>query len=344
MERSFYTIAKTSLILVYLVIVAGAVVRMTGSGMGCPDWPKCFGYYVPPTDIETLEWQPNRDFKKGQVIIVQETLQVAKIDFKTKTTFDSANWAPYTKHDYAKFNVWHTWIEYINRLVGALAGLATLVMAVISFRFWKRRKKITFLSWFIVLGMGFQAWLGATVVYSLLAPVRITLHMLMALVIVGAILYVMYIVSDNHDNYTFGKTFRSLVLFSLVLTFIQVALGTQVRQYVDEQAKLMGEYAKDQWLLSPTLNFYIHRSFSILVLIINAAIYWQTRKNNWKLPATSWIMVLIGFEVLSGILMYYVDFPFGSQPVHLVLASILFGLQFYLFLKVYSPKMAKNSL
>jgi len=31
--------------------------------------------------------------------------------------------------------------------------------------------------------------------------------------------------------------------------------------------------------------------------------------------------------------MFYLDFPFGSQPIHLIIASILFGIQFYLFLE-----------
>ena len=184
MQKQYFKIAKVCLILVYLVIIAGAVVRMTGSGMGCPDWPKCFGYYVPPTNADILEWKPNKKFKKGQVIILNETLKVAAINFTTKKSYDNTNWKNYTKHNYAKFNVWHTWIEYINRLFGALAGLGTLILAIYSLKLWTKTKRITIISWLIVIAMGFQWWLGATVVYSVLEPFKITIHMAMALVIV----------------------------------------------------------------------------------------------------------------------------------------------------------------
>ena len=82
---------KISLILVYLVIIAGAVVRMTGSGMGCPDWPKCFGYYIPPTEVSELEFQANREYEKGQVIIVDETLRVAATDFTSEEKYSEEN-------------------------------------------------------------------------------------------------------------------------------------------------------------------------------------------------------------------------------------------------------------
>ena len=114
----FRKIAKIALVLVYLVIVAGAVVRMTGSGMGCPDWPKCFGYYIPPTERAELEWHPSREYKKGQVIILNESLWVANSDFLSATQYNPQNWEQYTRHDYATFNAFHTWTEFINRLFG----------------------------------------------------------------------------------------------------------------------------------------------------------------------------------------------------------------------------------
>ena len=73
-----------------LVMLAGSVVRMTGSGMGCPDWPKCFGYTIPPTGIETLTWAPNRSFDEGNIIIIQEKLLVATSDFVSTEVFPSS--------------------------------------------------------------------------------------------------------------------------------------------------------------------------------------------------------------------------------------------------------------
>ncbi|MFS4416779.1 COX15/CtaA family protein [Maribacter sp. 2307ULW6-5] len=343
MHVTFRKIAKTTLALVYLVIVAGAFVRMTGSGMGCPDWPKCFGYYIPPTTAEELNWYPNKTFKKGQVIIVDETLQVAGSDFTTGTAFNEKNWEAYTKHDYAIFNPWHTWVEFINRLLGALAGLATLVLALISLRFRKENLRIPLFCWLVVLGMGFQAWLGATVVYSVLEPLKITLHMLMALVIVALLLYVIFIANTEDKKIRYDRQFLVLSGVALALTVAQIVLGTQVRQFVDEQVDLLGYGAKELWLQDPNLQFYVHRTFSIIVVLVNVYLFARVRNLDLGHLKMYWVLFLLAIEALSGIAMYYLHFPFGSQTLHLILAAILFGVQFYIVLDALKPQSAPKT-
>lgn len=336
MKFSFYKITRIALILVYLVIVAGALVRMTGSGMGCPDWPKCFGYYIPPTDINELMWAPDRTFEKGQVIIKDEKLFVAKQTFTSSSAFDESAWEPYTKHDYAEFNPVHTWVEYINRLIGALAGIAVFIMAVASLSLWRKKTNIILLSWLTVFFMGFQAWLGATVVYSVLNPVRITLHMVMALIIVAVLLYIL----DKSKSLTStvvlfkqDSLFKKLIVVSIIITLIQVVLGTQVRQFVDERLKLLGYEQIHLIMDSPQISFYIHRTFSFVVVGIHVWLYLRNKKLNLGYRKTAWVLWLLLFEVGSGIAMFYLDFPFGMQTVHLVAASLLFGVQYYLLLE-----------
>jgi cytochrome c oxidase assembly protein subunit 15 len=335
---SFRKLAKASLILIYLVIAAGAVVRMTGSGMGCPDWPKCFGYYIPPTEASELEWKANKEYKKGQVIILNKTLKVAREDNTASLEFNTENWEEYTKHDYAIFNPWHTWIEFINRLLGAVAGLATLLLAFASIKYWKKQKKVTLLSWLVVFGMGFQGWLGATVVYSVLQPFKITLHMLMALVIVAFLLYIIFIVNKENKRITYDRPTFLIAVAALVLTIFQVILGTQVREFIDHQIDFLGPNAKDLWLQDPTVQFYIHRSLSIGIALINAALAYRILKLNLGHLKIYWILFILVLEIFTGIAMYYIDFPFGSQALHLVLAAILFGVQFYLVLDAIKPR------
>ena len=340
MKNYFLPASKTALVLVYLVIIAGAVVRMTGSGMGCPDWPKCFGYYIPPTEKSELLFTPDKTYNKGMVIIKDESLLVAKSDFTTGKNFSNSNWEKYTKHDYAIFNPLHTWVEYINRLFGALAGLACLIVAILSISYRTKNKKITLFSWIVVFMMGFQAWLGKTVVDSVLSPFKITTHMIVALLIVALILYIIKNSSVKEAKTTYHKKFNTYVWFAILLSILQIIMGTQVRQNVDHEIK-NGVTASILWLQSPTLWFYFHRSFSIIILFLNLYLFYLNKKLKLKFNILNWVIVLIGFEILTGIAMYYFDFPFASQPIHLTIASILFGVQFYLVLQTLEPKINK---
>ncbi len=331
MKKYFLKSAKIALILVYLVIFAGAFVRLTGSGMGCPDWPKCFGYYIPPTEEKELLFTAGKEYNKGQVIIKDESLLVAKANFTSKSTFETSNWEKYTKHDYAVFNPLHTWVEYINRLCGALAGIACFATFILSFWFWKDNKKLILLTFLICILMGFQAWLGKTVVDSVLNPVKITTHMLAALLIVAFQLITIHAVQKDRKALVFDNKFNWVLLIALALTIIQVVLGTSVREQVDTISKTGAP--EILWLQNPSVSFYIHRSFSVVVLVVNLYLFSRYRKLNLGFSKINWVMILLVIEILSGIAMYYFDFPFGTQTIHIVLATLLFGVQFYMILE-----------
>lgn len=331
MKKYFRKSATISLILVYLVIFAGAFVRLTGSGMGCPDWPKCFGYYIPPTELKELLFTPGKEYDKGQVIIKDETLLVAKNDFVAKNNFEKSNWEKYTKHEYAIFNPLHTWIEYINRLLGGLAGIACFITFIISFSYWKEKKLFLFLSFFICVLMGFQAWLGKTVVDSVLNPIKITTHMLAALLIISFQIYLIYAVENKKLVILKDPTFYKVLIFASILTLIQIIIGTNVREHVDAIAEAGAP--KILWLQNPSFTFYFHRTFSIVVLLTNLFLFSRNKKLSLNFNKINWVLGIIGLEITSGIMMFYFQFPFGTQTLHVLLATILFGIQFYMLLE-----------
>ena len=331
MSRTRFLLHAT-LTVIYLVIIAGAVVRMTGSGMGCPDWPKCFGYYIPPTEAEALEWKPDQNYRKGQVIIREEKLEVAQRDFISTELYNPSNWEAYTKHDYALFNPWHTWIEYINRLLGALAGLFTLALFISTLFELKKNRKHIVIAGLVLFGILFQAWLGATVVYSVLNPLKITLHMLMALVLVALLFYLKAQIDQEQPETSELKRHRLMLITALSLTLIQVLFGTQVRQSVDHFIDDGNPIAT--WIQNAPVLFYIHRSFSILVLLVNGILFYRLRKTSaFYFTYYQVVLGLILIEIGTGIAMSYFEFPFSSQPLHLVIASLLFGVQAYLVMK-----------
>ncbi len=334
MRKKFNFWTKTSILLVYLVIATGGVVRMTGSGMGCPDWPKCFGYYIPPTNIAQLTWISQNVFKKGQMIIYKDELKISKNNFTSGLDFDDKNWEDYTKHDYSKFNPLHTWVEFINRLIGVICGISVLILGFYSLQFFKNKPIITLLSLLTIIAVGFQAWLGKIVVDSNLNPYSITIHMLMALLIISILIFINSLNSNYKKNNVKSIALKNIVLLSLIFTIIQIVIGTQVREFIDEQIIMIGETKKNLWLLVLPSIFLTHRSFSLLILTVNFFVIYLSRKINLNSKIIFWIIGIIAIEIILGVAMYYLHFPFSSQPLHLLLATILFGAQFFFYISI----------
>ena len=130
------------------------------------------------------------------------------------------------------------------------------------------------------------------------------------------------------------KFLKRLIAFSMFVMLIQILIGLKVREFIDIKIDLYGFENKNLWLSNPELNFFIHRSFSIFILISNFLLFYLAKKLNTNTKWITIILVLIFSEIIAGASMYYFSFPLLSQPLHLLIAILIFGAQFFWFLTI----------
>src|SRR5688572_17739379 len=141
--NTFLKVNLITIILLFVLILAGGVVRSTGSGMGCPDWPKCFGRYVPPTSVSELP----ANYKK---VYADKRLAKNQKFAKMLDVFGYSQLAMRIRNDRSilvpeEFNSARTWTEYVNRLIGAVSGIFLFLCIIYSFKYWKSSKLIVIL-------------------------------------------------------------------------------------------------------------------------------------------------------------------------------------------------------
>ena len=284
---AFRKFAILSLLSIYLLILAGGIVRSTGSGMGCPDWPKCFGRFIPPTKVEELP-------------LHYETIYQDKL------------------HGEVEFNATKTWIEYINRLLGALTGIIVLITTALAYREGRKVFLPALASLVLILA---NAVLGKYVVDSFLLPGVVTAHMLLS---IGVIYFLVKALNNQTSSEVISLVNRPWIFVCLLIVLVQIILGTQVRENMDHVIKALGEGAKDQWVANLDLGYIIHRTFSWVVLISHLVL-WKKLAESPLQAYRKGIIVLIGISLITGILMAYFALPLGSQAVHLLISLVLMG-------------------
>lgn len=332
-RNSVRLLAQVSLVLTFVVIVAGSIVRMTGSGMGCPDWPKCFGYFIPPVDEEVLFFQAGRTYEQGQMIVRHDTLWVANNTFTAAIDFNRVDWHKYPKHDYAVFNVLHTWVEYINRLATVVYGIPVFLLSLFSLLLLIREREwVIFLLAFLTdLMVGFEAWLGKLVVDGNLVENSITYHMVGSIALVALLSIMVFRLSREDEVFQTKRRFRIAMWSLAFLIFIQILMGTQVREHVDVVAKITSD--RSEWIEMLPSIFYVHRSFSIVILLLSGWLYFKG-KESLRLEQFNWAMLVLMLELLVGVVLAYLDMPAPMQPLHLLLGVLCFALVFYAALRV----------
>ena len=157
----------------------------------------------------------------------------------------------------------------------------------------------------------------------------------MALLIIFLLVFLLERENQSKIDFPKKKSFKILILLSLILTVFQIGFGVQVREFVDIQTDYLGLENKSNWLLKAPILFYIHRSFSLVVLALNSFLGIKLLKNGTIPLVFKCIILFIWLEILTGIMMYYFHFPFSTQPIHLLLASLLFGAQSFFMIRIF---------
>ncbi len=330
--RSFRRLTRSTLGAVYVLILVGGVVRATGSGMGCPDWPKCFGNWVPPTSVEELPDNYKEiyaDYRHRKNERFAGYLRLVGLG----TTADQILNDESIRVE-GDFNPTKTMIEYFNRLVGVTIGFLIFAVFLTSLRLWKADRALTLIAFATFVMVGFQGWTGSVVVSTNLTPWTITIHMFLALVIVAMLICLLYRATGGRGDF-FSASAKWWLIACMTTLLVQIFLGTQVREGIDRVSELAG---REAWIGMLGGTFLIHRSFSWLVLLLHAGLVWKLVKTTgWNAFAIALILLILG-TLLSGIGMASFSVPAFLQPVHLLLATLTFGVQFMLLLRLEKPR------
>jgi cytochrome c oxidase assembly protein subunit 15 len=331
-SRGFNKLCLSTLVAVFLLIAAGGIVRTTGSGMGCPDWPKCFGQWVPPTSIDQLP----ADYKESHSALREKKNQKFIKYLKVVGMTNIANQLSSDKSILIEsdFNPTKTWIEYLNRLLGVLVGFLILLLVWRSIRFRANKPTIFWISLATLVAVLFQGWFGSIVVSTNLTTWTVTVHMLVALLIVGLLAYLVVASGRNREEIAVPKGIKPILLTCSALLLTQILFGTQVREGIDK----LVSFPRTTWISSLGFEFILHRSFSWLVIGFHFLLIWRLGKTTGLKALSSALMALILSSFLTGAAMAYFNVPAALQPVHLLLATICFSIQLLLYFRLNSSK------
>ena len=296
----FVRLAVWTTVLTYALILVGSLVRASGAGLGCPDWPRCFGSWIPPASAAALP----------------------------------------PEFDASQFNPTLMWTEYVNRLLGVTVGFFILGAAVSAWRHHRRDPHIFWPTLAALLLTGYEGWLGGRVVAHELAPWIVTVHLVVAIVIVLLLLYATVYALYRRPALVAavaaprpgdpGRASRgalvTIVAAMMLVTLAQVALGTQVRGGIDDAVQ--AGVAREAALGTVGAFDRAHRTIALAVMslaLVSLLALWTTRAHDRRLARWTYAVVaLAAAQVVLGGLLAFVALtpsvqgaaPERGQPAH----------------------------
>lgn len=318
-HKLYQKCAIAALVSVLVLIFVGATVRVTGAGMGCPDWPTCWGLLIPPTHVEEVNFDklPIEKFQKKAQRMGRDPSTITRESLR------------------AEFNPRHVWTEFVNRLFSLPVGLFTLATFIASFFFLKNRPLLLWLSFSALLLVMANAIMGARVVYSGISPGVLSTHLALAMLLICVLTHCVWSGGEKPWKLELTKhqgKMRLLVATLLVLTIVEGILGSQIREITDEMAKAHLDAPRETWIaeLEHTTVYLVHRSFSWLILIIAIWAYFLAKKNQptGPTPTQRGVLAVVFAQMILGIVMSQIHIYSWVQVLHVGLAAILLALNY----------------
>ncbi len=318
----FQKLATAALASVLLLIFVGATVRVTGAGMGCPDWPTCWGCLIPPTSVEQVDFDalPIERFQKKAERMGRNPAEITEETLR------------------AEFNPRHVWTEFINRLTALPVGFLSLATFIAAFAQIKARPWVFAMALASLLVVLINAWMGAKVVYSGLKPGVLTAHLALAMALTGMLAFCAWGGCNKPWRVKMAADAllksRWLVTALLVFVVIEGILGAQVREMTDEMAKGHGDLPQDasrsSWIgqLESSAIYLAHRSGSWLIFVLATFCWWFSRRHaqerqHW---AEHGVLAIVWIQMILGVIMSQIHIYSWVQVLHVGLAAILLSL------------------
>ncbi|WP_066158604.1 COX15/CtaA family protein [Hydrogenophaga pseudoflava] len=297
-----------TLFLTFDLVLFGAFTRLTDSGLGCPDWPGCYGSASP--------------------VGAHASISAAQQAMPT---------GPVT-HSKA-------WVEMIHRYLATAVGVLILVLAVTS---WMERRRLSISpawAWLTLFWVCLQGAFGALTVTMKLFPAIVTLHLLGGMVLL-ALLRAQSVAYDlgvqGHAPLMLGRPARGALLLVYALLWLQIALGGWVSTNYAVLAcdtfptcqggwwppmnlsegftvwRELGMNADGQPITFAALTgiHYVHRLCAYLVLAALVGLAWQLWSRPGARPSARWLLALAGLQLATGLSNVVLDWPLLSAVGH----------------------------
>lgn len=303
--------------LAFCVISLGAYVRLSDAGLGCPDWPGCYGKLLGVPDT-------HHEVNAAEAAFPHAPVEAAK-----------------------------AWKEMIHRYLAGILGLVIAALAILAI--WPRRQPVIGPQIFLVGLVLVQAALGMLTVTWLLKPVIVTLHLLGGMLILATLVGIHAGHTTLHiDTATPSLKKAAWAVTAIILT--QIALGGWTSanyaamacvDYPLCQGQLMpadmdwshafvfnrelGQTSDGQMLSLQTLTaiHWTHRSFALVVLAVCVAFGMCLKQQDDMRPFGHLLIAAVLIQVLLGISNVWLQWPLGLAVLHNTGAAILLAVSVY---------------